>query len=31
MAAVYLAFVVGMQTYLYEGMLIPMIRDWLQQ
>ncbi len=30
-AGVYLAFVVGMQTYLYEGALIPMIRDWLQQ
>ncbi len=30
-AAVYLAFVVGMQTYLYEGALIPMIRGWLQQ
>lgn len=31
MAAVYLAFVVGMQTYLYEGVFIPMIRDWMQQ
>ncbi len=30
-AAIYLAFVVGMQTYLYEGALIPMIRGWLQQ
>ena len=31
LAVVYLAFVVGMQTYLYEGVFIPMIRDWLQQ
>jgi Tripartite tricarboxylate transporter TctB family len=31
MAVVYLAFVVGMQTYLYEGVFVPMIRDWLQQ
>ena len=29
--AIYLAFVVGMQTYLYEGLLIPTIRDWLQK
>ncbi len=29
-AAIYFAFVVGMQTYLYEGVLTPIIRSWLQ-
>jgi hypothetical protein len=28
---VYLAFVVGTESYLHEGLLIPLIRQWLQQ
>ncbi len=30
-AGVYLAFVIGTESYLYEGLLIPLIRRWLQQ
>ncbi len=29
-AGVYLAFIIGTKSYLYEGLLIPLIRGWLQ-
>ncbi len=29
-AGIYLAFVIGTDSYIYEGLVIPLIRDWLQ-